>query len=70
MTLRRELTGEWPLPVAGTLLVILGIVLLLNPTVGALAMVWMIGLFVICVGIALVALAIRMRQLAHEIAGA
>jgi uncharacterized membrane protein HdeD (DUF308 family) len=70
LILRRELTGEWPLPVAGSLLVILGTVLLLNATAGAVAMAWLIGLFAIFVGVALLALAMRLRQLAQEIARA
>jgi uncharacterized membrane protein HdeD (DUF308 family) len=70
VSLRRELSGEWPLPVAGTLLLILGILLLLNPMVGALAVVWMIGLFAVLLGITLMALAFRMRQLSQEIARA
>jgi uncharacterized membrane protein HdeD (DUF308 family) len=70
VSLRREVSGEWPLPVAGILLLVLGIFLLLNRMEGALGAAWVIGLFAVFLGITLMALATRMRQLSQEIARA
>jgi uncharacterized membrane protein HdeD (DUF308 family) len=70
VALRREMSGEWPLPVAGILLLLLGVFLLINPMAGALAVAWAIGLCTVLVGITLTALATRMRHLLQEIARA
>jgi uncharacterized membrane protein HdeD (DUF308 family) len=70
VSLRREMSGEWPLPVAGTLLVLLGILLLLNPMAGAVAFASIVGVLAVLLGITFMALALRMRQLAQEIARA
>jgi uncharacterized membrane protein HdeD (DUF308 family) len=70
IVLRKELTGEWPLPLAGALSVAFGVALLLRPGAGALALAWLIGLYAIVFGVTLVALALRLRQLAQEIPGA
>jgi len=66
--LRRELSGEWPLPVAGALSILFGVLLLIDPMVGALAMVWMIGTFAIVLGAILTSLGIRMWRMSREIA--
>jgi uncharacterized membrane protein HdeD (DUF308 family) len=68
MALRRELSGEWPLPVAGTLSVAFGVLLLLLPSEGVLAL--MMGFYALIFGITLMALALRLRQLTQEIASA
>jgi uncharacterized membrane protein HdeD (DUF308 family) len=65
--LRRELAGEWPLPVAGGLSLLLGILLLLQPMAGALAVVWLIGTYALLTGAVMIALAVRLRQFAHEL---
>jgi uncharacterized membrane protein HdeD (DUF308 family) len=70
VTLRRELSGEWPLPTAGVLSVGLGLSMMLRAGTGAVALAWLMGLYGIVVGCALIALAMRIRQIAHEIANA
>jgi uncharacterized membrane protein HdeD (DUF308 family) len=70
VTLRREVSGEWPLPTAGVLSVGLGLVMMLRADTGAVALAWLIGLYAIVVGCALIALAMRLRQVAHEMANA
>jgi uncharacterized membrane protein HdeD (DUF308 family) len=60
--LRRVIAHEWLLALAGVLSVLLGIVMLLQPGVGALALVWWIGGFAIAFGVLLVALAFRVRR--------
>jgi uncharacterized membrane protein HdeD (DUF308 family) len=69
--LRRELAGEWPLPVAGIFSVLVGVlVLLLAPvTIGVPGLKWVVGPYAIIVGATQLALARRLRELAQEISG-
>jgi uncharacterized membrane protein HdeD (DUF308 family) len=60
--LRRELTNEWLLVLGGVLSVAFGLFLVVRPTEGALAVVWVIGLYAIVFGAALMALARRLRR--------
>ncbi len=60
--LRRVIAHEWLLVLAGVLSVLLGIVIMLQPGAGALALVWWIGGFAIAFGVLLVALAFRVRR--------
>jgi uncharacterized membrane protein HdeD (DUF308 family) len=64
MALSEEVSGEWPLPVAGTLSISLGVWLMMlsNPAVLALE----IGFYALIFGMTLMALALRLRQLAQE----
>ena len=48
--LRREINNEWSLILSGILSVILGIILLVFPSVGAVALIWAIGLYAIFFG--------------------
>lgn len=63
--LRKETDQEWLLILAGILSVIFGLVLLLKPGAGALALLWLIGSYAILFGIILVWLAFRLRKMAH-----
>lgn len=60
--LRKVLTGEWRLVLAGILSLIFGVLILIQPTAGALAVVWWIGAFALLFGILLIALAFRVRR--------
>jgi uncharacterized membrane protein HdeD (DUF308 family) len=68
VALRRDLTGEWPLPLAGAMSVLFG-VMLAGPA-RAVTMDWVFGPYTILFGITLLVLTIRLRQLAAEIAAA
>jgi len=70
MALRKEITGEWPLPFVGILSIVLGFLLILRPGQGAVAVVWVIALYALLAGFIQMVLAFRMRQLAHEMARA
>jgi uncharacterized membrane protein HdeD (DUF308 family) len=70
MALRRDMTGEWPLPVAGTLSILLTVLLVASPGIGVQALVWLVGPYSILFGCALLVLAVRLRQLALEMAKA
>jgi uncharacterized membrane protein HdeD (DUF308 family) len=65
--LRRDMTGEWPLPAAGSLSVFLGALLVLGAG-RYLEIPWVIGPYSLLYGFTLLALALRLRQLAFEIA--
>jgi uncharacterized membrane protein HdeD (DUF308 family) len=64
--LRRELRGEWLLAAGGVVSVLFGVFLLVRPGDGAIAIAWLIGLYAIVFGVALVALGLRMRQLGQR----
>jgi len=59
---RRKLQGEWLLALGGMAALALGVFLLVLPQQGVLPARWLIGLYAIVVGVALVALAVRLRQ--------
>ena len=61
--LRKEIKGEWLLVLAGILSVVFGVLLLLNPFVGALVLVLWIGSFAVVFGILLMILAFKMKRL-------
>ncbi|MCI0695195.1 HdeD family acid-resistance protein [candidate division KSB1 bacterium] len=61
--LRKELTNEWMLILGGVLSIIFGILLLLNPAAGALAMVWLIGSYALVFGMMMIVLSFRLRGL-------
>lgn len=65
VVLRRELRGEWLLALTGIVSVAFGVFLVARPEQGAIAVVWVIGVYAIVFGVALVALALRLRQLAR-----
>ncbi|GGM70362.1 membrane protein [Longimycelium tulufanense] len=64
--LRRLVSNEWLLGLAGVLTVALGLLLLLQPGRGALALVTLIGLFALVWGVVLVALGLRLRALGKK----
>lgn len=64
--LRREIEGEWIMIMDGIFSVLIGVLLFLFPGTGALAAVWLIGLFAVAVGIIFVILALRLRKLGRE----
>jgi uncharacterized membrane protein HdeD (DUF308 family) len=66
VSLRRDLTGEWPLPLTGAVSVLFG--LLLVAGAGAPELQWVVGPYALLFGFTLLALALRLRQLAYEIA--
>jgi uncharacterized membrane protein HdeD (DUF308 family) len=69
--LRRELSGEWPLPFAGTVSVVVALLLLMMPiAVGVPELRWLVGPYEILFGVTLLALARRLHQLAQEIEAA
>ena len=64
--LRREIEGEWALLLVGILSVILGVTMAVQPGVGLLSLVWVVGLYALLAGAALIALAFRVRDAGHR----
>jgi uncharacterized membrane protein HdeD (DUF308 family) len=59
--LRKELASAGWLVLSGVLSMVVGVVFALHPTSGALALVWLMGVFAILCGIPLLVLAFRLR---------
>jgi uncharacterized membrane protein HdeD (DUF308 family) len=68
--LRRVITNEVALIVGGVLSVLFGIVLLVAPGTGALAVVFIIGVYAIIFGITMLGLAWRLREHSRAAASA
>ena len=60
--LRRQVRGEWMLAASGVLSIAFGVVLAIRPLAGALAVMWLIGLYAILFGGLLVGLGFRLRR--------
>jgi uncharacterized membrane protein HdeD (DUF308 family) len=63
--LRKEINNEWLLIASGILSVIFGVVLAMQPGVGALALLFVIGAYAILYGILLVSFSLRLRKHSH-----
>lgn len=61
--LRREIEGEWLLALAGIASLIFGVLLVIMPGPGALALIWLIGAYAIVFGVLMLVLAFRLRSL-------
>lgn len=59
--LRKEIDNEWLLILAGAMSVLFGILILVAPGAGALALVWLIGAYSIVFGVLLIGLSLRLR---------
>src|SRR5207342_1982116 len=58
--LRKEIDNEWLLILGGAFSVLFGVCMMLAPGAGALALVWVIGIYSVVTGVVLVALAFRL----------
>lgn len=61
--LRREIEGEWLLLVVGVLSVALGVAMVVSPGAGLLSLVWLVGLYALLAGLALIVVALMARGL-------
>lgn len=65
--LRKEIAGEWLMILIGFASVLFGLLLMVFPGAGALAVVWWIGAYALVTGALLLALAIRLKSLERRI---
>jgi uncharacterized membrane protein HdeD (DUF308 family) len=68
--LRQVIPNEWLLALSGVLSVAFGILLAVSPGDGALAVLWIIGLYALIDGVAYVALGLRLRSVAKTLQAA
>jgi uncharacterized membrane protein HdeD (DUF308 family) len=60
--LRKVIDNEWLLILGGVLSVAFGIVMLVSPGAGALALIWVVAGYAIAYGVLLVAFSVRLRR--------
>ena len=63
--LRRHVTGEWLLALHGALSIAFGVLFVIAPLAGALAVVLLIGAYAFISGVVLLALGVRLHRLAR-----
>ncbi len=61
--LRKEIKGEWLLILSGLLSLVFAYILLSNPAAGALALVWVIGVYAVAFGILQIVLGARVHRM-------
>jgi uncharacterized membrane protein HdeD (DUF308 family) len=60
--IRKEIKGEWLLILHGAVSALFGLMVLIRPGAGALALVWLIAVYAVLAGLLLIALALRLRS--------
>ncbi|HEX2741771.1 MAG TPA: HdeD family acid-resistance protein [Rubrobacter sp.] len=69
ISLRREIENEWLMILSGVLSVVFGVVLAALPGVGLLSLVWLVGIYALIFGVALIVLGFRVRGHRRENSG-
>jgi uncharacterized membrane protein HdeD (DUF308 family) len=65
--LRRVITGEWMLILGGLLSIVFSVLLVVFPGVGAVSVIWLIGIYAVVFGVSEIFFAFRLRGLSHEL---
>ena len=60
--LRKEIEGEWLLILGGIASVLFGILLVMNPSTGAITIAWLVGIYALIFGFIMLGLAFRLRS--------
>lgn len=60
--LRKDIRNEWFLGLSGLVSILFGAMLVMQPGVGALALVWVIGIYAVFFGILLLVFSLRLKQ--------
>jgi uncharacterized membrane protein HdeD (DUF308 family) len=63
--LRREIRGEWSLVLSGIVSLLFAVALMVNPAAGALAIVWIIGIYAIVFGILMIVTGAKVHRMVH-----
>ena len=61
--LRQVISGEWLLALEGVLSVVFGVAIIVYPSAGALAVIWLIAIYAIASGVTLLILSLRLRRM-------
>ncbi|HLV67124.1 MAG TPA: HdeD family acid-resistance protein [Polyangiaceae bacterium] len=61
ITLRRQISGEWFLALTGVLSIVFGVLLLVYPLPGILALAWLIAIYALLFGVLLISLGLRLH---------
>ena len=64
--LRKEIDNEWLLLIHGILAALFGLIFLVRPGAGALALIWLIASFALASGVVLIILSLRLKSLAGK----
>jgi len=64
--LRKDISGEWVMVLSGLLALAFGVMLVMNPGPGLLAIVVWVGVYAVVSGALLMALAFRLRKWGHS----
>jgi uncharacterized membrane protein HdeD (DUF308 family) len=59
--------GRWLMALSGAISAVWGLVLLLSPLTGAIALTWFMGAYALFFGVAMLVLAFRLRRLRYEL---
>ncbi|EJO30299.1 MULTISPECIES: HdeD family acid-resistance protein [Burkholderiales] len=59
---RKEIRNEWLLGLSGVVSILFGAMLIVQPGAGALALVWVIGIYAVFFGILLLIFSLRLKQ--------
>ena len=62
--IRKEIKGEWMLGLSGCVSILFGLILILNPGAGVVAVAWLIGIYAIFIGILLFLLGLKIQKIA------
>jgi len=60
--LRRVIEGEWFLGFCGTISILFGLILVVSPRIGAVALVWILGAYGIFFGVFLISLGFKLKK--------
>jgi len=66
--LRHVIDGEWLLALGGAMSIVVGLLVVIFPGAGALALAWWIGAYAMVLGVMLIALGFRLRAFGKRVA--
>jgi uncharacterized membrane protein HdeD (DUF308 family) len=65
--IRNEVKGEWTLGLNGLVSILVGVILILRPEAGVLAVAWLIGILAVIVGILQLLLGLKFRKIGSSL---